>query len=319
MLSGSLNAFSQSTVKDQDLPGGVETMKVARSSADRSIHLSGDTISMHFTVYQHYPFIETTINGVKGKLMFDTGSGFDLTINDAVIPLKNGKTTGRGFTGSGQSFETHMYDTVQTVELARRLTITNGGPITGFDISFMNVITSDILGMIGYKFFEGYLFKLDYKQGLITFYKNSAERQKTKDFLKGEKVIGVINFEHRKLVNIPIMPLISGSDTLAVAFDTGQLGTLFLSDDVKKHWVDKGDLILSNDGGVQVNLKSLTLPGGLKTAPGPVLLFPPKNAADHNKAIGITETNSLTLGYGFLSQYKTVWDYEERKIYLLQK
>ena len=300
MLSGSLNASSQSI-------------------SDRSIHLTGDTVSMHFVVHQHYPFIETNINGVKGLLMFDTGSGFGLTLNDAIIPLKNGKTIGRGFTGSGQSFDTHMYDTVQTVSIGGRLSVANGGPIIGFDINFMSSITSNILGMIGYQFFEGYIFKLDYKHGLITFYKNTSERRITKDFIKEEKVIGEIRFEQRKLVNIPVVPLISKSDTLAVLFDTGQLGTLYLNDDLKKIWVDNGTLILPGDGSEKVNVKSLVLPGGLKTAPGNVLFSSQQNATAHNQSIGVTEANSIALGYGFLSQYKTVWDYQARIIYLLER
>ena len=318
-LSGSLNAFSQQNARDGRTSAESVTAKITGAPNDRSIRFNKDTVCLRFSVYQHYPFIETIINGIKGKLMFDTGSGFGLTVNDVAIPLKNGKTTGHGFTGSGQSFDTHEYDTVQTVKLGDGLTITNGGPVAGFDISFMNVITTDILGMIGYKFFEGYLFKLDYKQGFITFYKNSAQRQKTKDFLKGEKVIGVIHFEHRKLVNIPILSVVSESDTLAVAFDTGQLGTLYLTDELKKQWLDKGHLILANDGSPLARLKSMTLPGGLRITPGDVHSFPPKNAAAHNQSIGITETNSLVLGYSFLSQYKTVWDYDQRKIYLLEK
>ncbi|GAA4329324.1 hypothetical protein GCM10023149_33960 [Mucilaginibacter gynuensis] len=46
-----------------------------------------------------------------------------------------------------------------------------------------------------------------------------------------------------------------------------------------------------------------------------------KESGDDNshvrKALGITEDNFLTFAYRFLSEYKTVWDYEHQKIYVL--
>lgn len=34
--------------------------------------------------------------------------------------------------------------------------------------------------------------------------------------------------------------------------------------------------------------------------------------------LGITEKNEITFGYAFLSKYKTIWDFDEKKIYLLK-
>ncbi|UAK25539.1 hypothetical protein [Sphingomonas nostoxanthinifaciens] len=36
-------------------------------------------------------------------------------------------------------------------------------------------------------------------------------------------------------------------------------------------------------------------------------------------AIGIDEPTIVTIGYGFLRQYKTVWDYRLKRIYLLAR
>jgi hypothetical protein len=249
--------------------------------------------------------------------MFDTGSGTSLDLNDETIPLKNGTIVGRSFVGSGQSFDTKLYDTVQQITFDHSLVFKNAGPVNGHEFNFMKSITSDITGLVGYKFFEHYLFKLDYKNGKIDFYKNTPVRQKSHDFLKGETVLGMINFNSRKLINHPVVPMIVDTDTLAVTFDTGQLGSLYLTDRAKKNWVDKGRLVIANQGDVMVKLNSFELPAGIKITPGDILLFPTRNALAANREIGISEPNTLTLGYGFLSRYKTVWDFDNRLLYLL--
>jgi hypothetical protein len=46
--------------------------------------------------------------------------------------------------------------------------------------------------------------------------------------------------------------------------------------------------------------------------------YPPSQPMPFKKSLLITEQNMITLGYRFLSQFKTVWDYENKKIYILQ-
>lgn len=286
--------------------------------ADRGIHLSGDTISLHFTVYKYFPFITADINGVKGKLLFDTGAGMDLELDDKVLDLKNGKPKGRGFVGSGQAFSVNSYDTISHISLDNgRLTYADAGPVGGHDFSYMNKITPDILGLIGYNFFKGYLFKLDYKASLITFYKNTPQRSANKDFLANEKLVAVLDFETRKLINHPVIRRISGNDTLAIAFDTGQLGSLALSPDMKKDWSDKGKLITKGEDRI-AEIRSFQLPGLADPLSFKTILYSQQAASGANKAIGITEQNTIDLGYSFLTQYKTIWDFDNKKIYLLK-
>jgi len=290
---------------------------------DRAIRLNGDTVSLRFTVYKYFPFLDATINGVKGKLLFDTGAGKAFEFDDRLVPVENGKVTGGGFVGSGQKFEVSQYDTIRYLSLDNgRLSFVNAGPIGGHDFSYMNTITSDILGLVGYDFFKGYLFKLDYSTGMITFYKHTTERLQNKDFLKNEKVIAILDFETRKLPNHPVIRMISQKDTLAITFDTGQLGSLALTDELKKKWTNKGSIIsqgVDEDGDELVEVRSFELPGLVDPVTFKTFLNSAELDSPVNKAIGISEPNTLTFGYSFLTQYKTVWDYENRKIYLLEQ
>jgi hypothetical protein len=293
--------------------------KAISSPEDRGFHLSGDTIRIRFSVYKYFPFIEATVNGVKGKLMFDTGAGSGLELDDRVLQLGNGKIIGQGFVGSGQKFEQSRYDTIGQISLDNgRLKFVNAGPITGHDFSYMRSITTDILGLVGYNFFKGYLFKLDYKAGVITFYKSTNARTQSRDFLKNERSIAVLDFETRRLPNHPVIKKVTTADTLAISFDTGQLGTLSLSDQVKKNWLESRELVTHDDDEV-AELRSFWLPSMDAPLTLKTHLYSLQAASGANNAIGITETNSLTLGYSFLNQYKTVWDFGSKKIYVLKR
>jgi hypothetical protein len=84
--------------------------------------LHGDTIAFPITLVNAYPFISVTVNGIKGKFMFDTGLKSAIEINDNVVNLPGKKKVGRGNVGSGQSFTTNMNDTIAEVKFPNGLT-----------------------------------------------------------------------------------------------------------------------------------------------------------------------------------------------------
>lgn len=280
--------------------------------AQRQIRLQGDTCSLHFTVFQYFPMIDATVNGIKGKMMFDTGNENALSLNDHLVKQTGGKKVGRGFTGSGQSFDVNMYDTIQEVKIGDRLKYSNSGPVIGNNMDFLEAVTPDYLGFVGHYFFDGYLFKLDYKKGLISFYKFG-----NKDFLKGEKVIAVLDFETGKLPNHPMIHIKVGGVDMLGLFDTGQLGDICLSDSVKKVLTENKTLILS-DKPPLASLIDIELAPGVTASIPQLHSFPAAKASGVKNALGISAENILDIGYGFLAQYKTVWDYKEHKLYLLE-
>jgi len=289
---------------------------------EKTPELHGDSVVFPITIINAFPFISGSVNGVSGKFMFDTGNRASIDINDNFVKLPNKKVKGNGVVASGQSFKKNVNDTVPEITFTNGLTYKNLENILSGNYDFLQkYITPDCLGYIGHNFFKGYIFKLDYLRRKITFYKNSHERSIPADFLVNEKVLAVINFEIRKLPNHPLVKVkIDGIDVLA-AFDTGQYGSLQLDAPSEKLLKRRGSVILSGtDGGgdTLLTVKNIVMDGKFKTTLKGVEFSNFEDTQIIRKALGIIEPNIIDIGYRFFSQYKTVWDYENRKIYVLE-
>ncbi|WP_421943302.1 hypothetical protein [Pedobacter sp.] len=289
---------------------------------EKTAVLHGDSIVFPITLINAFPFISATVNGIPGKFMFDTGNRAAIDINDNYIKLANKKNRGDGIVASGQAFKKNINDTLQEVKFTNGITFRNLEHIVSANYDFLqNRITPDCLGYIGHDFFKGYIFKLDYLGRKLTFYKITAERNLSNDFLNGEKVLTTINFEIRKLVNHPLATMkIGGIDVLA-AFDTGQYGSLQLdtpSADVLKR---KGLVLgsgMDRGGNLLLTVKNIYIDKKLKVSLKGVEFSDYGDTKIIRKALGITEPNLIDIGYRFFSEYKTVWDYDKRKIYVME-
>lgn len=284
--------------------------------------LHGDSVVFPIMLINGYPFISGSVNGVSGKFMFDTGYRTSLSLNDNLIDLPGKKTKSTGITGSGHGFKTSTNDTVREVTFMNSVIYQNLENVSSGNYDFLQkYITPDFLGYIGHDFFTGYLFKLDYIHSKVTFYKNSAERNKHKDFLKGEKVLTVINFENRKLPNHPMVKLSIDGISVLGAFDTGQNGLLQLDDSSVKILKGRGSVKVSgidSGGDTILTVKNLIIDGKYKFILKGVELSSLKGTQVIRRELMITEPNLMNLGYRFLSQFKTIWDYVNNKIYLLE-
>lgn len=277
----------------------------------------GDICTLHFSVIQYFPMVDAMINGTHGKLMFDTGIEDAFSFNDHLISQTGGRKIGSGFAGSGQSYDVKKYDTLQDIQIGEALRFSNSGPVKGHNMDYLEKVTPDFLGFIGHNFFQGYLFKTDYKKGLITFYKSTPDRRKSKDFLKGEKVIAVLDFQTGKLPNHPMVHIkVNGVEVLGL-FDTGQLGAIYLSDSLQRLLTDQKMIVPSSHPPI-ASLKEIEFAEGSRVSLDEVYNFPAGQAQGFKNAMGITAENILSLGYSFLKQYKIVWDYELHQLYLLK-
>ncbi|MRX78575.1 hypothetical protein GJU39_21070 [Pedobacter petrophilus] len=305
-----------------NLSFGYSISQVKAQVFEKTAELHGDSLVFPLTIINAFPFISATVNGVSGKFMFDTGNQFSIDINDNYIKLPNKKVKGKGVVASGQSYKKNVNDTIREVKFKNGLTYQNLENITSGNYEFLQkYITPDCLGYIGHNFFKGYLFKLDYLRRKITFYKNSSERSMSNDFLANEKVLAVIDFETRKLPNHPLVKLkIDKVDVLA-AFDTGQFGSLQLDYPSNESLKRKGSVLFSGtdgEGDTLLTVKNITMGGKFKTTLKGVELTNFEDTQIIRKALGIVEPNILDIGYRFFSQYKTVWDYNRKKIYILE-
>jgi hypothetical protein len=272
--------------------------------------LSGDRVVLPIVMVRDYPFVEGQVEGVKGKLMLDTGLDQALSLNDHRISLPGGKTIGTGQFGSGQTFAIRLNAAVENVQTGS-LHFARVTHVQSQDATQLEHITPDFIGWIGYYFWQGYALKLDYKRSQTSFYRGSP-----KAYLAGEKVLAIIPFEVGKLPNHPLVHIRIGGIDATAAFDTGQYGAIFTDEASKARLLTTGVLKAGRDDGSydldSIDLGDHHLPGvkGVEVSTDP---FPPASA------IGTTTRTVVTIGYGFLRQYKTVWDYREKRIYLLAR
>jgi len=282
-----------------------------KSAYAPEVRLHGDQVTLPIHMVREYPFVEGEVDGVKGKFMLDTGTGEGLIINDHRVTLEGGTVLGKGFFGSGQTYEKRLRPSVKDIRLGE-MTFPEVTQVQSQDTQLQEEhITPDFLGFIGYWFWDGYALKLDYKQSRATFYRGGPD-----DYLRGEQVVAALPFELRKLPNNPVMHIKVGSTDFAAVFDTGQYGLMFVDQDTLNRLKKEGLITPDKNNGEKVTVTGIRFDNGLTaTIPAMDVSTKPFVAA---KPIGLTEKNILTLGYGFLSQYKTVWDFKRKTIYLLR-
>ena len=300
----------------------LSTDEVKAQVFEKTPELHGDSVVFPLTIINAFPFVSATVNGVSGKFMFDTGNRASIDINDNFIKLANKKMIGNGVVASGQSFKKNINDTIAEIKFPNGLTFKNLEKIVSGNYDFLQkYITPDCLGYIGHNFFKGYIFKLDYIHRKLTFYKVSSERINSMDFLANEKVLAEIDFEIRKLPNQPIVKMkIEGIDVVA-AFDTGQYGSLQLDTPSSNILRRKGSIVFSGtdgEGDQLLTVKNIIMDKKFKVTLKGVELSDYDDTQIVRKALGITEPNLIDIGYRFFSEYKTAWDYNKGKIYVLE-
>ncbi|MDE1918921.1 MAG: hypothetical protein KGJ57_07365 [Sphingomonadales bacterium] len=276
--------------------------------------LTGDVVTLPLTMVHSYPFVEAEINGVKGKLMLDTGQLDALVLNHNPLQLPEGRSIGRGNFGSGESFEMILRPSVETIRLPGGLNYHRVTTFRSQNAAQIERITPDFIGWLGYYFWDGYAVKFDYGARQATFYKGGP-----KAFLKGEKVIAAIPFTTPGRLDDPLMIAKVGDREFEVIPDTGQFGHLFADADERKHLIAIGAIkpVAGDDEAIDI--------GALRFAKGPpihlseIAEHPYEGAAPFAKAVGAKSRRIITLGFALLNQYKTVWDYPNKMLYLLKQ
>jgi hypothetical protein len=272
--------------------------------------LPDDTVTLPFTMVREFPFVEGEIQGVRGKFLLDTGMRDALVINDHRVPLTGGEQIGSGFFGSGQTFVVRLNQSVRDLRIGK-IAIPRVTSVRSQDASQLEAITSDFVGWLGYNFFKDHALKMDYRRSQATFYSGGAEK-----FLRGEKLMAVLPFQTRTLPNHPVLPTTIGDVTGVVTLDTGMNGALYLPASKKAALIASGHLKATREENMY-DLARVNLAGeivvdiqGIEVLEGP---------SPASKPIGITEDVELELGYALLRQFKTVWDYKAKRLYLLAR
>lgn len=278
--------------------------------------LTGDIVSLPLVMVREFPFVEAEVNGVKGKLMFDTGAEGALSLNQHRVPLAKGQIAGNAQYGSGQHYTIQMNPIIDSVTLAGH-SFSDIRQVESHDARQLEHITPDFLGWIGYEFFRGYAIKLDYRKHRVTFYKDGSAA--ATHFLHNERVIAVIPFEQHKLARVPVVYATLGSTIFNGNFDTGAYGSIWVDPAIRAQ-LEAHDVLTSTqaqsaDQDERVDLRDINIQN--RAAHLALNFDVSTEASPASRSIGIPDNNNLTFGYNLLSQYKTVWDYAHRNIYLL--
>lgn len=274
------------------------------------LRLSEETVSLPIMMVREYPFVEAVIAGVAGKLMLDTGYEGALIVNDHRVATRDGQVIGRGFFGSGETFEVKLVPELTDVRIAH-LTFDRVTDVTTQDARLLETITPDFLGWLGYTAFATHALELDYRRLLATFHAPGQTPG-----IANERVLADLAYETRRLPNHPLMAGRLGDLAVVTSWDTGQYGTLYTTEAVKAEMLADGRLVPSPAGPDAWDLRGLELSG----QPMPMIVgisveTQPSPAA---AAKGVTEAHELVIGYAFLRQFRTLWDFPRRRILLLE-
>ncbi|MGI4832727.1 MAG: hypothetical protein ACRYFK_04620 [Janthinobacterium lividum] len=138
--------------------------------------LHGDVQIFPLRLIDAFPFIEGEVNGQKGKFMFDTGNAGTISLNNHLLKLPAGQVKGQGFVASGQRFTSMLHDTIASVKLGSGLSYRKLLNVKSNSFDFLESITPDCIGQIGFSYAQGYVLKLDYAQRRLTCYQQTAAR-----------------------------------------------------------------------------------------------------------------------------------------------
>jgi hypothetical protein len=290
------------------LPAAAQQAAFPKSALAPEFRLRGDRVTLPFVMVREFPFVEGSVEGVQGKFMLDTGLENALAINDHRVAIDS-VAVGSGQFGSGQKYAVRHAPAVKDVRLPG-LAYPKVSTVSAQDATQLERITPDFIGWLGFYLWEGYALKLDYRQLQATFYRGAPD-----EYLAGEQFIAALPFSTRKLPQIPVTQVKIGDIDATAVFDTGAYGILFTDVESKDRLIGSG--VLKPAGDDKYDLSSLktgetTLPD-MKGITVQTIAFP---AAEQT---GLNDKRVLVMGYAFLSNYKTVWDYRGKMIYLLQK
>ena len=282
--------------------------------------LNGDIQVFDLQIINAFLFIKGKVNGQTGHFMFDSGNPNRVVLNNHFLKLPAGRAAGEGSVGSGQRYSRTFYDTIDSLSLGNGLAYQKLAGIEGNSLGFLEHITPDCLGQIGFGFVDGYILKLDYTQRQLTCYRATSARRASQDFLQGEQVVGVLTYEVRTRPGDPLVHVKVGADDFICEFDTGQQGYVYLSEPQRQLLLAQQRLVLlaARDGDEQpCTLRGVDFGQGLKLDLHAIYV---KNTHNRGleKALSITEPNFLSLGYAFFNQFTTIWDTQAHKMYLCQ-
>lgn len=286
-----------------------------KTSSVNNYSVSKLNFSLPFHLIDGYIFIDGQVNNRKGKFMFDTATPFGFLLNNHFIPLAKDKYLAEGSAGSGQFLVLYTQNKgvylglIEQIKLDKLKSI----PHTNFDF-IEKAVLKDFLGMTGHTFNKHYLFIINYDNQTIDFHSFKQDDKTLSGYINKDKIIATLPFTAQDDGRKPELAFLIGHEKIMGVFDTGNPGTLTLTQEMKTRLENAGYLTIAKqdysygryEPYLSATLRKLNVNN--------------QTLDDiHNLYIKIGKVNEIGLGYQFLKHYVSVWDYKNKTITLLKQ
>ena len=296
-------------------------IKSAEVSSQENFELSDDykldinKIVLPFHLIDGYIFIDGKVNEKYGKFMYDTGTPFGLLLNNHYLELEKKDIVTKGSADSGKALDIYI-NSIDKIEMGNKINYKNLLSVPNSDLLFIEQgIEQDYLGFIGYDFYKNYEFIIDYDYQTITLYKTDKNGNVITPYTLPNTVLTTFHFTTLKKKQIPEVEIKLGKTTIKGSFDTGNQGRITLDESTKSNLIQQGILTLGNQGGVygqdsdENNIYNINQ---LSNESNPLQLL-------KNYPLKESKENHIHLGYQFLKNYISVWNFRKKTITVLQK
>ena len=283
-------AFAQQA--SSQLPPGA--MTPTQAEIERTVPPIGQDIP--FRLVDGFIMLEGVVNGESGFYMLDTGSPFALFLNNHLLTLGPSRQIASGSAGSGQRVVVLAHENVDSLTLWGDVRFRDVEWAQSADFSFIEQgIVPQYLGFIGHGILKNFEFTIDYDRSNLFFSRLDPDGEALVSRVPQEDVHATLMFACRDCDRqYDQIPFRLGEIPLTLGIDTGNSGgQLTLTARTKEALEHSGHLTAQGDSYILEGLEHEEVSfsvDGLRVMVG--------------------ETDGGTLGYSFLRQFKTVWNYQ---------
>ncbi len=287
-----------------------------QASADEARPAAEAGFTLPFYTFNGHILIDGAVDGRRGKFMFDTGTEFPFFLNNHYLPLAKDSRIGEGHAASGQPMVLYRQRAPVAIEIGRDVRLDAVPGLIHTDWLFLEAAyTPAFLGSIGHGFNRDYVFVIDYDAQTIAFHPYGQDATALSRVIDPALVVATLPFTPTGVDGkMPEVDIRIGDETITARFDTGNLGTLELTEAMQTRLESQGRLHISASPytyGAYEARRVASLNG----------LSHHGQALHDVRGLSFTSAphNRVGLGYQFLRQYVTVWDYRARTLTLLAR
>ena len=283
-------AFAQQA--SSQLPPGA--MTPTHAEIERTVPPIGQDVP--FRLVDGFIMLEGVVNGESGFYMLDTGSPFALFLNNHLLTLGPSRQIASGSAGSGQRVVVLAHENVDSLTLWGDVRFRDVRWAQSADFGFIEEgIVPQYLGFIGHGILKNFEFTIDYDRSNLFFSRLDPDGEALVSRVPLEDVHATLMFACRDCDRqYDQIPFKLGEIPLTLGIDTGNSGgQLTLTARTKEALEHSGHLTAQGDSYILEGLEHEEVSfsvDGLRVMVG--------------------ETDGGTLGYSFLRQFKTVWNYQ---------